>query len=42
MMQAENRVCFAYSSIMKIETIGSSETSVDFERRARRYITEDV
>jgi hypothetical protein len=34
--------CLAYSSIMKMEAKCSSETSVDFQRTTRRYITEDI
>jgi hypothetical protein len=33
--------CSAYSSTPKMEAICSSETSVDFQRIARRYIPED-
>jgi hypothetical protein len=33
--------CSAYSSTLKMEAICSSETSVDFQRNARRYIPED-
>jgi hypothetical protein len=33
--------CSAYSSTLKIEAAYSSETSVDFQRTARRYILED-
>jgi hypothetical protein len=33
--------CSAYS-IMKLEAIYSSETSIDFERTTRRYIPEDM
>jgi hypothetical protein len=33
--------CSAYSSTLKMETICSSETSVDFQRVTRRYIPED-
>jgi hypothetical protein len=44
---ARNRLCFppfslvAYSFALKMETICSSETSVDFYRTIRRYIPED-
>jgi hypothetical protein len=34
--------CFAYSSIPKMEASCSSETSVGFQRTARRYIPEDT
>jgi hypothetical protein len=33
--------CSAYSSTLKMEAICSSETSIDFQRTARRYIPED-
>jgi hypothetical protein len=33
--------CSAYSSTLKMETICSSETPVDFQRTTRRYIPED-
>jgi hypothetical protein len=33
--------CLAYSSILKMETIFSSETSVHFQRTTRRYVPED-
>jgi hypothetical protein len=33
--------CLAYSSNLKMEATCSSETSVDFQRTARRYIPED-
>jgi hypothetical protein len=33
--------CLAYSSTLKVETICSSETSVDFHRTRRCYIPED-
>jgi hypothetical protein len=33
--------CFVYSSIIMMEATVSSETSVDFQRTARRYIQED-
>jgi hypothetical protein len=33
--------CSAYSSILTMEAICSSETSVDFQRTTRRYIPED-
>jgi hypothetical protein len=33
--------CSAYSSTLKMEMICSSETSVDFQVGARRYIPED-
>jgi hypothetical protein len=33
--------CLAYSSSLKMEGTYSSETSVDFQRAARRYIPED-
>jgi hypothetical protein len=33
--------CLAYSSILKMEAICSSETSVDFQRTIQRYIPED-
>jgi hypothetical protein len=33
--------CLAYSSTLKIEATCYSETSVDFQRIARRYIPED-
>jgi hypothetical protein len=33
--------CLAYSSILKMEAICSSETSVDFQQTTRRYISED-
>jgi hypothetical protein len=33
--------CSAYSSILKIEATCSDETSVDFQRTARRYIPEN-
>jgi hypothetical protein len=33
--------CSAYSSILKMEAISSTEMSVDFQRTARRYIPED-
>jgi hypothetical protein len=33
--------CVAYSSTLKMEATYSSETSVDFQRTIRRYITED-
>jgi hypothetical protein len=32
---------FAYSSTLKMESICSSETSVDFHRTTRRYVAED-
>jgi hypothetical protein len=32
--------CSAYSSTLKIEATGSSETSVDFQRATRRHILE--
>jgi hypothetical protein len=34
--------CSAYSSIMKMEATCSSETSVDFQRTARRSIPEGI
>jgi hypothetical protein len=33
--------CLAYSSTLKMEATCSSETSVDSERTARRYIPEN-
>jgi hypothetical protein len=33
--------CLAYSSILKMEAIRSSETSIDFHRTTRHYIRED-
>jgi hypothetical protein len=33
--------CSAYSSTLKMETIYSSEMSVEFQRTTRRYIPED-
>jgi hypothetical protein len=33
--------CLAYSSTLTMEAICSSETSVDFQRTARRYISKD-
>jgi hypothetical protein len=33
--------CSAYSSTVKMETISSSETSVDFKRTTRRYVPQD-
>jgi hypothetical protein len=33
--------CSAYSSTLKMEATCFSETSVDFQRTTRRYITED-
>jgi hypothetical protein len=33
--------CLAYSSILKMESTYSSETSVDFQRTTRRYVPED-
>jgi hypothetical protein len=33
--------CRAYSWILKMEVVCSSETSVDFQRSTRRYIPED-
>jgi hypothetical protein len=33
--------CSAHSSTLKMETICSSETSVDFQQNTRRYIPED-
>jgi hypothetical protein len=39
--QAEVVSCLAYSSTLKTEAICSSETSVDFQRTTRRYISED-
>jgi hypothetical protein len=33
--------CSAYSSIVKMEAVCSSETPVDFQRTTRRYIPED-
>jgi hypothetical protein len=33
--------CLAYSSNLRMEATCSSETSVDFQRTARRYIPED-
>jgi hypothetical protein len=33
--------CSAYFYTLKMETICSSETSVDFERTTRRYIPDD-
>jgi hypothetical protein len=33
--------CLAYSSILKMEAVCSSETSVEFQRTTRRYIPED-
>jgi hypothetical protein len=33
--------CLAYSSTLKMEVTYSFETSVDFQRIARRYIQED-
>jgi hypothetical protein len=33
--------CLAYSSMLKMEASCYSETSVDFQRAKRRYITED-
>jgi hypothetical protein len=32
--------CMAYTSTLKMEAICSSESSVDFQRTTRRYITE--
>jgi hypothetical protein len=34
--------CLAYSSILKMEAICSSETLVDFHPTTRRYIPEDI
>jgi hypothetical protein len=34
--------CLAYSSTLKMETICSSETSIDFHRTAWRYIPQDI
>jgi hypothetical protein len=34
--------CFAYSSILKMETTCFSETQVDFQRTTRRYIPEYI
>jgi hypothetical protein len=34
--------CSAYSSTLKMEAIWSSETTVDFQRTTRRYISEDI
>jgi hypothetical protein len=34
--------CLAYSSALKMEATCSSETSVDFHRNTRRYISEDI
>jgi hypothetical protein len=33
--------CLAYSSILKMEVICSSETSFDFQRTTWRYVAED-
>jgi hypothetical protein len=33
--------CLAYSLTLKVETIRSSETSIDFQRTERRYIPDD-
>jgi hypothetical protein len=33
--------CLVYSSTLKMDATGSSETSIDFHRSIRRYITED-
>jgi hypothetical protein len=33
--------CLAYSSALRIEATGSSETSADFQQSTRRYILED-
>jgi hypothetical protein len=33
--------CLAYSLTLKMEATWSSETSVDFQRAARRYVRED-
>jgi hypothetical protein len=40
-LQADLVSCSAYSSTLKIESICSSTTSVDFKRTTRRYIPED-
>jgi hypothetical protein len=41
--QAFTLVSFlAYSSVLKMDTIFSSETSVDFQRITRHYIPEDI
>jgi hypothetical protein len=34
--------CLAYSSTMKMEATCYSETLVDFQRKTRRYIPEDM
>jgi hypothetical protein len=39
--QVEKEFCLAYSSTLKMEASCSSDTSVDFQRTTRRYITED-
>jgi hypothetical protein len=39
--QIEGSAYMAYSSVLKMETICSSETSIDFQRTTWRYIPED-
>jgi hypothetical protein len=34
--------CLAYSSTLEMEAASSSETSADFQRTTRRYISEDL